>query len=83
VRLLCWFSCGATSAVATKLALSDWQGETVVAYCDTGGGGSRNTGDYSRCCMNNAYRGCPFPLPIFDEGIAKQRRKDGFRSVSK
>lgn len=37
-RLLCWFSCGATSAVATKLALSE-RCDTMaceVLYCDTG-----------------------------------------------
>ena len=33
VRRICWFSCGAASAVATKLAM---RGETVIAYCDTG-----------------------------------------------
>lgn len=38
-RLVCWFSCGATSAVATRLALSDPQFaglEPHVVYCDTG-----------------------------------------------
>ncbi len=37
-RLVCWFSCGATSAVACKIALAENAGrrETVVAYCDTG-----------------------------------------------
>lgn len=37
-RLVCWFSCGATSAVATKLALDKFRGhiETAVVYCDTG-----------------------------------------------
>jgi 3'-phosphoadenosine 5'-phosphosulfate sulfotransferase (PAPS reductase)/FAD synthetase len=36
-RLVVWFSCGATSAVAAKLALADWQGPSAVVYCDTGG----------------------------------------------
>jgi hypothetical protein len=27
------------------------------------GAGSRNTGDYSKTCMERAYRGCPTPLP--------------------
>lgn len=37
-RLVIWFSCGAASAVAARMALDQWQGktETVVAYCDTG-----------------------------------------------
>lgn len=36
-RLVCWFSCGATSAVATRLALLDADGaDTHVVYCDTG-----------------------------------------------
>jgi 3'-phosphoadenosine 5'-phosphosulfate sulfotransferase (PAPS reductase)/FAD synthetase len=36
-RLVCWFSCGATSAVAAKLALEEARGmETHVCYCDTG-----------------------------------------------
>ena len=33
-RIVCWFSCGAASAVATKLALSQYAGrEIVVARC--------------------------------------------------
>jgi 3'-phosphoadenosine 5'-phosphosulfate sulfotransferase (PAPS reductase)/FAD synthetase len=37
-RVICWFSCGAASAVATKLTLSNRSGddEVVVAYCETG-----------------------------------------------
>lgn len=37
-RLVCWFSCGATSAVACKIALAEnaCRREAVVAYCDTG-----------------------------------------------
>lgn len=35
-RIVAWFSCGAASAVATKLALQSANGrEVVVAYCDT------------------------------------------------
>ena len=26
-------------------------------------GGSRNTGGYTKTCMERAYRGCPQPLP--------------------
>jgi hypothetical protein len=37
-RIVCWFSCGATSAVACKLALSENAGakDFVIAYCSTG-----------------------------------------------
>lgn len=36
-RLLCWFSCGATSAVAAKLAMKAYPNlPVVIAYCDTG-----------------------------------------------
>jgi DNA adenine methylase Dam len=36
-RVLCWFSAGVTSAVATKLAIEEYGLERVViAYCDTG-----------------------------------------------
>ncbi len=35
-RIVSWFSCGAASAVATKLAIQNAAGrEVVVAYCDT------------------------------------------------
>lgn len=36
-RVVCWFSCGAASAVATKLAITEHKDRPVViAYCDTG-----------------------------------------------
>lgn len=36
-RTVCWFSAGAASAVATKLALADHKvGEFAIAYCDPG-----------------------------------------------
>lgn len=37
-RVVCWFSCGAASAVATKLALEEWRGVLPIdiVYCDTG-----------------------------------------------
>jgi len=37
-RVVCWFSCGVTSAVATKLSIEKYSGvyPIVVAYCDTG-----------------------------------------------
>ena len=35
MRVVCWFSCGATSAVATKLTIKEYK-DVVVAYCDTG-----------------------------------------------
>lgn len=34
-RTVCWFSCGAASAVATKLTLKDSENVTI-AYCETG-----------------------------------------------
>ena len=35
-RIVSWFSCGAASAAATKLAIQNAGGrEVVVAYCDT------------------------------------------------
>jgi hypothetical protein len=34
-RILCWFSCGAASAVATKITLRSWPGAMPV-YCETG-----------------------------------------------
>jgi 3'-phosphoadenosine 5'-phosphosulfate sulfotransferase (PAPS reductase)/FAD synthetase len=34
-RRIAWFSCGAASAVATKIAIEDYP-ETIVAYCETG-----------------------------------------------
>jgi len=38
-RVLVWFSCGATSAVAAKLAIQKYRGErqVEVIYCNTGG----------------------------------------------
>lgn len=37
-RVICWFSCGATSAVAAKMAIQKYKHdhEIIVAYCDTG-----------------------------------------------
>lgn len=38
-RVVCWFSCGVTSAVATKIALETFKDSgipIVIAYCDTG-----------------------------------------------
>lgn len=36
-RVLSWFSCGAASAVATKLALDQFgRDRVVIAYCETG-----------------------------------------------
>src|ERR1700680_4903334 len=34
-RVISWFSCGAASAVATKLAINKYP-ETIPVYCDTG-----------------------------------------------
>lgn len=35
-RVVCWFSCGAASAVATKLVLGERHADVVVVYTDTG-----------------------------------------------
>lgn len=35
MRVLCWFSCGAASAVATRIALREWP-DAVPVYCETG-----------------------------------------------
>jgi 3'-phosphoadenosine 5'-phosphosulfate sulfotransferase (PAPS reductase)/FAD synthetase len=35
-RVVCWFSAGAASAVATQLTLAEAHDPTVVAYCDPG-----------------------------------------------
>lgn len=40
--------------------------------------GSRNTGDYSACCMTRAYHGCPDDKGYSKE-LAKQRRSEGMR----
>ena len=34
MRTVCWFSCGAASAVATKIALKEAAGEVVIAYTE-------------------------------------------------
>jgi len=34
-RVLCWFSCGAASAAATKLAIEKYGDRVEVLYCDT------------------------------------------------
>ena len=36
-RILVWFSCGSSSAVAAKLAVQKYNDLTEVVYCDTGG----------------------------------------------
>ncbi len=49
------------------------------------GGGSRNTGSPDTpCCMNRAYHGCPLgePRHAFDQTVATQRRREGWRPVS-
>jgi 3'-phosphoadenosine 5'-phosphosulfate sulfotransferase (PAPS reductase)/FAD synthetase len=34
MRTVCWFSCGAASAVATKIALASTKGEIIIAYTE-------------------------------------------------
>lgn len=36
MRTICWFSCGAASAVATKITIEAGDGDIVPAYCETG-----------------------------------------------
>lgn len=51
-RLVIWFSCGAASAVAAKLALDQYRDtgiETIVAYCDTGSEHPDNTRFLADC----------------------------------
>ena len=50
-RLVCWFSCGATSAVACKIAITENQGKlpVVVAYCDVGNEHPDNERFLSEC----------------------------------
>ncbi len=36
MRTVCWYSCGAASAVATKLVCGEYPDELVIAYTDTG-----------------------------------------------
>ena len=38
-RVVCWFSCGSTSAIATLKALEKYRGKIPIdiCYCDTGG----------------------------------------------
>mgnify|MGYP000845072448 FL=1 len=35
--IICWFSCGATSAVACHLALKEYGDKAQIYYCETGG----------------------------------------------
>lgn len=41
--------------------------------------GSQATGQYSDCCMNRAYHGCPCPLPNVDVVLVKQRKAEGWK----
>jgi hypothetical protein len=49
--------------------------------------GSRNTGAYSDCCMNRAYRGCPCvpfterELPEVSKELMAQRKREGWRKA--
>lgn len=35
-RVISWFSCGAASAIATKMAIAEYGDRVTVAYCETG-----------------------------------------------
>jgi len=45
------------------------------------GGGSRNTGGYSYCCLNNAYHGCPDPIPDATKEKKQETKKEGWREA--
>lgn len=48
----------------------------------TGGGGSRNTGESSPCCMNRAYHGCPSDKDaLYSTELAKQRKAEGYKNA--
>jgi hypothetical protein len=47
-RIIAWFSCGAASAVATKLALLE-NPEAIVAYCETGAEHADNARFITKC----------------------------------
>jgi hypothetical protein len=47
-RMICWFSCGAASAVATKMVLKDHP-EAIPVYCETGGEHEDNTRFIADC----------------------------------
>ena len=51
-RVICWFSCGAASAVATKLALRQFDpASVVIAYCETGSEHRDNERFLSDCSL--------------------------------
>lgn len=58
------------------LVLGEYQHRSMNA-----GGGSRNTGGYTHCCMTRAYRGCPQDTEAFeyDKAIADGRKAEGWR----
>lgn len=46
----------------------------------TGGGSSRNTGQVTPTCMQNAYRGCPADTGYTKEREA-ERKREGWKNV--
>jgi len=59
-RIVCWFSCGATSAMATYLTLRDHpRDNTHVVYCDTG-----SEHPSSQVFLNNFTRQVNKPIEI-------------------
>ena len=55
------------------LALGAYQHRGAI-----GAAGSRNTGAFTLCCLNNANHGCPTERP-FDKELAAARRKEGIK----
>ena len=42
--------------------------------------GSRNTGNYSACCMTRAYHGCPDETDRgYSDDLRAERRKEGMK----
>lgn len=42
------------------------------------GGGSRDTGSYSLCCMRREYHGCPSEV-VYLVDLGRQRRAEGWK----
>lgn len=59
------------------LVLGMYQHRSMLA-----GGGSRNTGGVTACCMTRMFSGCPSgDAEKIDTGLAKERKAEGWRVV--
>lgn len=85
-RVICWFSCGATSAVACKIAVQQFKNtnEILIAYCDTG---SEHPDNYR--FLKNCQDWFNHPIEILkhpkyktvDEVIEKERYINGVQGA--